>query len=284
MNAGPANAASLPRPVRAVLFDMDGLLADSESLAMRDLMDAAADMGIDAPPSFCHTMIGVPADHCLRLVQERFDRDFPAKDYLAEAGRRLERLIEAGLLALKPGVPELLSHLDSLGLPTAVATSSSRVKADRHLRSAGILDRFPVIVTRDDVERGKPHPDLFLRAAADIGIEPEHCLVLEDSHNGVHAAHAAGAMVVMVPDLPPPTDEMRAVCLTIAPDLHAVRRLIAPCSGGPDGGQRTKGIAAALPASTANSPFPARCPSSRRMAASISARPASQRSASTSRE
>ncbi|MBP2295788.1 HAD family hydrolase [Azospirillum rugosum] len=218
------------RRIEAVLFDMDGLLVDTESLAMRGLVSAAEAMGIDAPDSFCHAMIGVPADHCRLLVQERFGPAFPADAYLADAGRRMEAMIEAGLLKLKPGALELLSHLESVGMPKAVATSSSRIKADRHLGSAGIRERFDAVVTRDDVARGKPHPDLFLRAAQAVGVAPDRCLVLEDSYNGVRAARAAGAAVVMVPDLLPPTDEMRAGCAVIAPDLHAVRRLM---SAGP---------------------------------------------------
>ena len=212
--------------VEGVLFDMDGLLVDTESLAMQGLEQAAAEMEITAPESFCHAMIGVPADHCLVLVQDRFGPGFPAEEYLAAASRHMNALIEAGALRLKPGVRCLLSHLEALGMPKAVATSSSRVKAERHLRSTGILDRFDVVVTRDDVARGKPHPDLFMHAARKLGLRAEHCLALEDSYNGVRAAHAAGSTVIMVPDLLPPTNEMRDRCALIATDLHAVRPLV----------------------------------------------------------
>ncbi len=231
MNAAPAPAHSAQAlPVEAVIFDMDGLLVDTESLAMRGLAAAAAGMGFEAPESLCHAMIGVPADQCRLLVLERFGPDFAADRFLADASRQTELLIKAGLLKVKPGVPELLDRIDALGLPKAVATSSSRAKADLHLRSAGILDRFEVIVTRDDVERGKPHPDLFLRAAREIGRTPERCLVLEDSYNGVRAACAAGARVIMVPDLLPPTEEMRTRCAMILPDLHAVLPLLSPAA------------------------------------------------------
>jgi HAD superfamily hydrolase (TIGR01509 family) len=209
-------------PVRGVIFDMDGLLLDTESLAMRALASAAADRGIDAPEAFCHQMIGVPADHCLKLVFQRFGAEFQASSYLADASRHMETLIERGSVKLKPGVMETLARLDALGIPRAIATSSSRTKAKRHLDSAGLSDRFETVVTRDDVDNGKPHPDLFECAAQKIGVVPGLCLSLEDSYNGVRAAHAAGTIVVMVPDLLPATDEMRSKCTMIAPNLHAV--------------------------------------------------------------
>lgn len=219
------DAVAQPLRVDGVIFDMDGLLIDTERLAMRGLANAAVDMAVDAPESFHHAMIGVSADRCRGLVQERFGPDFPADAYLATASRHMDRLVEAGQLRLKPGVLELLSHLEQLGLPKAVATSSSRLKAGRHLRDVGILDRFDAVVTRDDVARGKPHPDLFLRASQELGLPPGRCLVLEDSYNGVRGASAAGATVIMVPDLLPATEEMRTRCAMIAPDLHAVRKL-----------------------------------------------------------
>ena len=107
-----------------------------------------------------------------------------------------------------------------------MATSSSRRSAQEHLTHNGVYDRFHAIVAREDVERHKPNPDPFLKAADLLGVAPEHCLALEDSHNGVRAAHAAGMMTVMVPDLLAPTDEMRSLCLAIAESLHDVRRIL----------------------------------------------------------
>ena len=212
----------------AVIFDMDGLLLDSESLALRALTAVAGRMGIDAPPDFCHQMIGIPVDRCLLLVRKRFGPEFPCENYLAAAADYAEDLIRSGLLSLKPGALELLSQLDELGIPKAIATSSSRAKAETHLRAAGILDRFDAIATRDDVKHGKPSPDLFLKAASLVGADPSRCLALEDSYNGIRAAQAAGMRVIMVPDLLPATEEMRKTCLLIAPDLHAVGKLLTP--------------------------------------------------------
>ncbi len=112
-------------------------------------------------------------------------------------------------------------------MKVAVATSATRRSADRNLGRSGLLRYFPVVVTRDDVARGKPHPDLFLRAAELLDVPPEECLAVEDLFNGIRAAHGAGMMPVLVPDLLSPTEEIRALCVRIAPDLHGLRALLA---------------------------------------------------------
>ena len=226
----PAPSATLS--CEAVIFDMDGLLVDSESLAMEALAGLAVEAGLGLPPGFFRLMIGLPADQCQALLLERLGADFAAGPFLAAAEARKLELVGHGRLTVKPGAPELLSLLERRGTPRAVATSSGRAKARHHLEAAGLAGRFDVVVTRDDVARGKPYPDLYLRAAGELGAAPSRCLALEDSYNGVRAAHAAGVPVVMVPDLLPPTDEMRALCAAVRADLHAVARLLpVPPSG-----------------------------------------------------
>ncbi|HYP57303.1 MAG TPA: HAD family phosphatase [Beijerinckia sp.] len=212
--------------VDSVIFDMDGLLIDTESLAMSALASAGTEMGYEMPFSFCQLMIGVPMDHCRALVVEKFGKNFPLDAYFATSDRHLAKMVEAGRLQLKAGVQELLLVLEEQGISKAVATSSSRLKADHHLELIGIRDRFDTIVTRDDVARGKPNPDPFLRAAESLKTPPDRCLVLEDSYNGVRAAHAAGMRVIMVPDLLGPTDEMYEKALMIVEDLHFVAGLL----------------------------------------------------------
>lgn len=212
--------------VEAVIFDMDGLLVDTETLAMRALMSAATDMNIDLPEEFCHLLIGVSADHCRLMVQDRFGHNFPVESYFEAADLHLTAAIDAGCLRLKAGVLQLLAYLEDRRIAKAVATSSSRYKAMRHLGITGISNRFHAIVTRDDVEHGKPHPDLFLRSADELGLPPGRCLTLEDSYNGVRAAHAAGTLVIMVPDILPSTDEMRSKCVTIVSNLHSVLSIL----------------------------------------------------------
>jgi HAD superfamily hydrolase (TIGR01509 family) len=129
----------------------------------------------------------------------------------------------ASSVPVKAGVPELLKELKARRIPMAVATSSRAPHALGHLGTAGLLDMFHAIVTRDDVKHPKPHPEPYLTAARHLGIAPANCLAIEDSHSGVRAAHAAGMQTIMVPDLIPPTDELRALCHAVMASLHEVR-------------------------------------------------------------
>ena len=218
--------ASAFEPIEAVIFDMDGLLLDSETLSMEASMSAAAALGYDMPHAFCRSMIGSPVDRCREMIAERYGAGFPLERYIALQHEHLTALVESGRLALKTGVPELLDELDRRGLRYAIATSSSRPRTEHHLAQVGLLPRFACIVTRDDVSRGKPHPDPFLAAAAGLGVQPGNCLALEDSHNGVRAAHAAGMRVVMVPDLLEATPDMHATAHRVVVSLHEVRHVL----------------------------------------------------------
>ena len=220
MLAGPDAAP------QAVVFDMDGVLLDSETLSMEALMLAGCDLGVVMPEAFCRSLIGSALDRCRVMIADRYGADFPLDRYVARHAVRLGELVDAGRLALKTGVPELLDVLDRLRLPRAIATSSDRARTMHHLGLVGIAARFDAIVTRDDVSRGKPHPEPFLLAAARLGVPPGSCLALEDSHNGVRAAHAAGMRVVMVPDLLAADDAMRAIAWRIERSLHDVAGLL----------------------------------------------------------
>jgi len=212
----------LPRAPRAVIFDMDGLLCDTEAV-YRDAMQATtAELGYPMPLALFHSMIGLPGPASDRRVLDHFGEDFPLAAFHGRVAERVDRACEAGI-PLKRGVVELLDHLDDVRLPMAIVTSSSHRSVRAHLGLSGIVPRFHAVIARGDYARGKPHPDPFLTAAERLRVAPELCLALEDSHNGVRSASAAGMMTVMVPDLLEVTDEMRRLCVRIAADLHDVR-------------------------------------------------------------
>lgn len=216
---------TLPRLPEAVVFDMDGLLFDTETLYIEAAMTALTGLGHEASAEIILRTTGGPWPQTRLLLLEHFGPAFPVDDFVTVWLRHFWVLAE-DRLALKPGVLALLDLLDELGLPRAIATSSSRQTVDRHLGAHDLASRFDAIVAAGDYAKGKPAPDPYLTAASRLGVAPETCLALEDSYNGVRSASAAGMMTIMVPDLLPPTDEIRALCTLVAADLHEVSRLI----------------------------------------------------------
>ena len=214
-----------PNSPQAVICDMDGLLFDTERIYMTAVITAGRAVGFEIGEELCHAMIGVPERECDLMLQARFGATFPMAEYVHECGKRLARLTESSI-PLKPGAIELLAYLSWRRIPTAIATSSSRKTTQRYLQTAGLSARFDALITCDEVEHGKPWPDLFVKAAEHLGIEPKHCLAVEDSPNGIRSAHAAGTMPIMVPDILPPTDDIRALCIAVVDSLHDVRRLM----------------------------------------------------------
>jgi len=216
---------NLPRPPAAVIFDLDGLLFDTESLYQDAIMTAAEELGHDMTPAIFRTMIGRPLAQTRAFLLERYGSSFPADELFATWHRHFAVIVETRL-AVKPGVLELLDALDTLGMPRGIATSSSHKTVQHHLGAYDLAWRFHKIVASGDYANGKPAPDPYLLAAKQLGIEPRLCLALEDSHNGVRSASAAGMMTIMVPDLLEATDEIRSLCTLVVRDLHEVRDLV----------------------------------------------------------
>ncbi|MDX6484593.1 MAG: hypothetical protein QOE95_2364 [Gaiellaceae bacterium] len=214
-----------PRRIEAVLFDMDGLLIDTESISRDAILAEAEARGCPMPLSLFLQMVGLPGHACDELTRSHFGGNLDLAAYNAEVDRRVTERLAAGV-ALKEGVTELLDLLDEMNLSRAIVTSSSRKTVEAHLGSSGILSRFAAVIAQGDYDHGKPYPDPFLRAAEVLGKAPAQCLALEDSYNGIRAAHAAGTMVVMIPDLLEPTDEMHGLCVAIADTLHDVRNAL----------------------------------------------------------
>jgi HAD superfamily hydrolase (TIGR01509 family) len=216
---------SLPRRVKAVVFDMDGLLIDSEAVYRDVMMASSAARGVDFPEDVFLRMVGLTGQASREVAMGHFGESFDYETWLAHAWALADERLAAGA-PLKAGAAELLDALDRLSLPRAVATSSSHASVRRHLEPAGLYGRFDAVIAAGDYARGKPDPDPFLAAAARLKVAPADCLALEDSHNGVRAACAAGMMTVMVPDLLPATDEITVLCAAVAPSLHDVRLML----------------------------------------------------------
>lgn len=215
----------MPRPVKAVVFDMDGLMVDSEVLWWKACSKTSTAMGVELPYEVFLSIVGLTVQPTYERLAAHFGEGFDMAAWQAAMRAEMKAMHAIGV-AMKTGVVEILDHLDALGLPRAVATSSSRETLDATLDPHGLTQRFQAIITRESVTQHKPHPAPYLAAAAALGVNPADCLALEDSHNGVRSAAAAGMMTVMVPDLLDPTEEIRGLCARVARDLHEVRDLL----------------------------------------------------------
>ena len=221
---------SLPRAVKAVVFDMDGLLVDTEQVVFRAMQAAAAGIGGEMPFTTFQRMVGLAHASSDLILNEHFGDNFDLEAWSQVVSGHFQAELALAGIALKGGVVEILDRLDELGLPRAIATSSGRAAVDQALGPYGLVGRFDALITREVQTRHKPHPEPFLKAAEALGVSPQDCLALEDSHNGVRAAHAAGMMTIMVPDMLDATEEMHGLCVRIARDLHEVRELLSPLS------------------------------------------------------
>ncbi len=208
---------------RAVIFDLDGLLLDTERLTRMAMQEEAVARGLVFEEGLFLRMVGVDETGTRRAMAENFGADFPYDEFrVGYRGRVRDRIASAGI-PMRPFALETVMAVKAAGLPRAVCTSSWIAQAEPHLKQAHIWPLLDALVTRDDVTNAKPNPEPYLLAASRLGIAPEDCLALEDSHSGVQAASAAGIRVVMVPDLLPVTDEMRGLATAIAADLGEVR-------------------------------------------------------------
>jgi HAD superfamily hydrolase (TIGR01509 family) len=225
LRAITASAEAERWQISAVLLDMDGTLLDTERVYRTSLTSALADLGYADGLTISHAMIGIPAAQCEVMLFDRYGTDFRIDDVRRAFVSYKDDMLRDGL-PLKNGTLELLDALRAADCPMAIVTSSSRRAAEEHLALAGIRSRFDTILTHDDVARSKPSPDLYLLAAERLGLQPQACVAVEDSNPGIAAAHGAGTIPIMVPDLLQPSAETRAKCAAVLPDLHAVLAML----------------------------------------------------------
>lgn len=218
----PENHTLRLAPFQAVIFDMDGTILDTENVFRTIVFEVCTELGFEMTDAVHMAMVGGSHENTNRLLVESYGVTFPYALF-DERCRVIMRERSHGGVPVKRGARELIGELRERGIPTAVATSSRNPHAQHHLGAAGLLDLFETVVTRDDVVNPKPHPEPYLTAARRLGVDPLHCLALEDSHSGVRAAHAAGMQTVMVPDLVHPNDDIRALGIAVMESLDHVR-------------------------------------------------------------
>lgn len=212
--------------MKAVIFDMDGVLIDTEKHYHAAWCEAARSAGFDFTSRHALLLRSLDARLASDMMKEIFGERF---DYFAirEVRRALvaERLEKYGL-EKKPGIDEILDFLREKGIKTAVATATPIALTYQHLEKIGVKDRFDKIVSAKQVANGKPAPDVYLYACEQIGESPEDCIAVEDSPNGIKSAYAAGCHPVMVPDLTQPDEEIMPMLYGVAKDLTEIKNFV----------------------------------------------------------
>lgn len=212
--------------IKTVIFDMDGLMFDTERLNNEAWTAAAQKMGKTVQKEMLDSMKGVNRVGCDKIMRSWLGEDLNL-DYMRTLKQEYtEQYLKDNGVPVKKGLRELLSYLKTHRYTVVLSTSTSENEALRLLKMADVEKYFDHLVFGNMVEKSKPEPDIFLEAVRRAYTEPENCLVLEDSANGVRAAHAAGCHVIMVPDTVPATEELRAMADDVAESLEDVEEMM----------------------------------------------------------
>lgn len=213
---------------KAVVFDMDGVIFDSERLYRKHWMITGKEFEIPEKEmqELCNLMAGATKEKNARLMKDHYGEDFDYDSFRETTMTRMDDEIEKEGLQLKPGVQELFSYLKEHHFKIGLATSTIKERAERNLKNAGILEVFDEIIYGGTVPKGKPEPDIYLKACEMLHVKPKDAIGIEDSYNGVKASAAAGLYTIMVVDLVPPTEELRKTANQVYDSLYDVIDLL----------------------------------------------------------
>lgn len=204
--------------IDAVVFDMDGVIFDSEKIYLKCLTAVGEKYRIPDFEDLCYATIGTTDLHMKEVFLSHYGEDFPFDTYMDEMFVLFRKEAEGGL-PLKKGAREILAYLKENNIKVALATSTIREKALPEIQNAGLEPFFDQFICGDMIENGKPEPDIYLKACASLGVKPEHAIAIEDSFNGIRSASRAGMHPVMVPDLLQPDDEIQELAECVLPSL-----------------------------------------------------------------
>ncbi len=207
----------------AVVFDMDGVIFDSERITLGIWKALGEKYNIPNIEENCRKCLGVNLQKATQIMLDAYGPDFEYAKYREETSKTFHDTYDGGKLPMKTGVVELLTFLKDNNKKTALASSTKEQTVKMQLRDAGIIDFFEVIVCGDMVEKSKPEPDIFLRACELLKVEPKNAYAIEDSYNGIRSSSSAGMMPIMVPDMAEPTAEMEKLAVEVLPSLLAVK-------------------------------------------------------------
>ena len=214
------------KQVQAVIFDMDGVIFDSERLVIECWEEVAAKHNIPDIVEICMRVQGNNREETGKRFREKYGKDFPYETYKKEVTALFLDRYGEGRLPMKPGVVEILKELRRNNIPLALASSTRSDIVKLEMAEANLLPYFDAVLGGDMVPHSKPEPDIFLAAAAALQVEPKCCYVLEDSHNGIRAAYRAGMHPIMVPDMQQPTEEIRGIAEAVVENLPAALKYL----------------------------------------------------------
>lgn len=208
--------------VSGIIFDMDGILIDSERQSNEGWLWAAGQLGVDMPMWLIDSFKGAPAELCCKFFDDYYKGVIDYWEAKELRTQHVYKIRETEGIPVKKGVKDIFEYIRNNGLKCAVATSTRRESAEKTLHEIGVWDYLDAVVYGDEVERGKPEPDIFLRAAKAIGVNPSEAAVVEDSINGIKAGYAAGMRVVHIPDTIAIDDDIRKLTYMVCADLNGL--------------------------------------------------------------
>ena len=213
--------------IKAVIFDMDGVLVDSEEVERECMKQSAALQGLPFEDKFYELFLGCNEKMSIKILVDRYHDEHKVQQMMKDFVTIEAKAYEDGMVKLKKGCQEILSYLQDKGLPYALATGSSRRYVEIDFLNNGYEEvPFEYIVTGDQITNSKPDPEIYLKAASAMGINIKDCLIVEDSPKGIEAARVSGALTCLVPDLAAPDEEMLRKADHFCEDLFAVKELI----------------------------------------------------------
>ena len=204
---------------QAVVFDMDGVIFDTERLVIEFWKEVAKKHNIPNIEHTCIHCLGTNRVRTLEIFLENYGADFPFDPYRAEVTELFNTHYKGVPLPTKPGIRELLSYLQEQDIKVGLASSTAQHLVRDEIGTAGLLPYFQTLVCGDMVEHSKPAPDIFLKACEILNADPTKSIAIEDSFNGIRSAHCAGMTPIMVPDQVQPTDEIRTLAFHVMPSL-----------------------------------------------------------------
>ena len=207
----------------AVVFDMDGVIFDSERLVLECWEKIGLEYHLEGMRDAFLPCIGTNSAKTREIVLQRYGKDFPYDEFIRKSSKLFHGIVDESGLPVKKGVLELMAYLKNHEIPIALASSTRLEVVTQELKQAGLYEYFDVVMGGDQLQRSKPEPDIYMMTCENLGARPTRSYAIEDSYNGIRSAYSAGMKPIMVPDLLAPTEEIREKSIAVLEDLLQVR-------------------------------------------------------------